>query len=292
MAKTSFQQIPPELLTFYKNAVASSNRFDIPRVRRKLLYSTRSRLKGVTEKSLLPQVLAIWNAFDNSTKDAWTLAGSKCGLTGVKCFTKDQCLRIKNGMSGTSTPSIYHQAKFGRLSIQAPANKIKIAQLHPLNYYVMRKVTGTRSQYESVLVVETFALPLELKLNYKSNLVSSGGTPSAKIYLQVLSHYQGRDILTNCEVNFDLITDWKSASASLSSVLGVVRGYTAYIDLQNVTGDLFIDNVEFNHSLSNWARDKYCNDINQGFTKAFYQVAKNWIAVDMPENTQFDSFFE
>ena len=291
MAKTSYQEIPSELDTSYKKALQSGDRFTFPRVRRKILFSTRTRLKNVTEKSLLPQILSLWNNFDLTTQNAWTSAGLKCGLTGLKLFTKDQCLRIKNGMSGVSMPSLLHQAKFGRLHIEAPANKIKITQLHPLSYYVLRKVPKTRSQYESVLVTENFALPLQLKLNYASSLVANGGVPSVKIYLQILSHYQGRDIMTLCNIDFDLSSSWKSASASVSGVLGLVRGYNAFIDLQNVRGDLYIDNLEFNHSAFNWARDKYCNDINEGFTKAFYQVAKNWVAVDLPDGAQFDSFF-
>jgi hypothetical protein len=292
MAKTSYQEIPAELDTNYKKALQSSDRFTFPRVRRKLLFSTRTRIKGVTQKSLFPQVLALWNSFDNSTRDAWTLAGEKCGLTGLKVFTQDQCMRIKNNMSGVSTPSLLHQYKFGRLHIESPANKIKITQLHPLDYYVLRKVPKTRSQYESILISESFALPLELRVNYKSNLVASGGVGSAKIYLRVLSHYQGRDIFTDCNIDFTLSSDWTFATSTLSSVLGVVRGYNAFIDLENVQGDLYIDNVVFSHSAFNWARDKYCNDINQGFTKAFYQVAKNWVAVDLPDGAQFDSFFE
>lgn len=292
MAKTSYQEIPSELDVTYKKALQSGDRFIFPRIRRKVLFSTRTKLKGVTQKSLLPQILVLWNGFDSTTKDAWASAGEKCGLSGLKLFTQDQCLRIKNGMSGVSTPSLFHQYKFGRLHIEAPANKIKITQLHPLTYYVLRKVPKTRSQYQAIQIVESFALPIQLKLNYKSSLVSSGGTGSAKIYLSVLSHYQGRDIYTNCNIDLSLSTSWTSANAILSSVIGVVRGYNAYIDLQNVHGDLYIDNLEFNHSAFNWARDKYCNDINQGFTKAFYQVAKNWVAVDLPDGAQFDSFFE
>ena len=177
-----------------------------------------------------------------------------------------------------------------------------------------KKVTGTRDQYEPVKITESFDLPIDIKISYKSNLtsvdvgapfglgefeianselgVSSSGTGSARFYVSVLSHYQGRDIFTNSEIFFDLSSDWTSATASISSVLGLVRGYNAYIEILNARGDLYVDNIELNHSGHNWARDPYCNDLNQGFTKAFYQVAKHWEAVSISEGAQFDSFFE
>ena len=70
-----------------------------------------------------------------------------------------------------------------------------------------------------------------------------------------------------------------------------VRGYTAFLEIYNATGDLFIDNVNIEHSGQNWARDKYCNDINQSFTKAFYQIPKHWAAVDVPDGAYFESVY-
>ena len=292
MAKTSYQLIPSGLDISYKKTLMSGDRFTIPRVSVKRLFFSRSKLKGLTEKSLLPSLSLAWKSFTSGEQDAWGLAGAKMGLQGFKLFVKDTALRLKNSLSGYSIPSILHQAKFGRLHIETPANKIKIVQLHPLNYWVLKKVKGTRDQFEPQAIVESFDLPLDIKISYKSNLTASGGVASARFYVEVLSHYQGRDILTNCEINFTLQSGWASASASLSSVLGLVRGYNCYIEISNAIGDLDIDNIEINHSGHNWARDPFCNDINQGFTKAFYQIAKHWEAIDIPSGAQFDSFFE
>jgi hypothetical protein len=57
-------------------------------------------------------------------------------------------------------------------------------------------------------------------------------------------------------------------------------------------GDLYIDNVKAEHSGQNWVRDTYCEDILQGFTKAFYQIPKHWAAVILPEGSMYDSIYK
>jgi hypothetical protein len=122
-------------------------------------------------------------------------------------------------------------------------------------------------------------------------LTSAGAGSFAKFYCIVYSHYQGRIIETPCEISFPFSHDWATLSASVTSVIGMVRGYTAFLEIYNATGDLYIDNVNIEHSGQNWARDKYCNDINQSFTKAFYQIPKHWAAVDVPEGAYFESVY-
>lgn len=291
MAKTSYQLIPPELDTYYKKALQSGDRFTFPRVGRKILFSSRAKKNGITEKSLLPSLSLAWKNFDTSTQNAWNSAGAMCQLTGFKLFVKDTALRIKNDLGGYSTPSTIFQARVGRLEIQAPANKIKIAQLHPLTYWIQRKVRGTRDQYESVLITESFSLPLQIKISHKTSLTASGGVASARFYVEIYSHYQGRIITTPLNIAFGLNDAWQNNSATISNVLGLVRGYTAFIEVQNAVGTVEIDNVELNHNGHNWARDPYCQDINQAFTKAFYQIPKHWVDIDVPDGAQFESSF-
>lgn len=292
MAKTSYQLIPSGLDISYKKTLQSGDRFIYPRVSVKRLFYSRSRLKGLTEKSLLPSLSIAWNSFDSTTQDAWTSAGAQMNLKGFKMFIKDTALRLKNNMTGYSVPSVLHQAKFGRLHIESPANSIFITQLHPLNYWVSKKVTGTRNEYVPLKVIESFDLPLDIKISYKANLTSVGASPSATFYCEVYSNYQGRTITTLCTIYFVFDTDWREAVASITSVVGEVRGYSAFMKINDAVGDLYIDNIEINHSGHNWARDPYCNDLNQGFTKAFYQVAKHWEAISISNGAQFDSFFE
>jgi hypothetical protein len=144
---------------------------------------------------------------------------------------------------------------------------------------------------EPVIVTEDFNLPLVLNINYKSNLVSQGAGSFAKFYAEVRSSYQGIDRFAVCEIPFDLVADWKAAEATISSVLGYVIGYTLYIHLYNVRGTLLIDDVKTTHDAQNWTRDPFCKDIYQPFTKAFYQVPKHWIAVEIPVGSGFGSIY-
>lgn len=291
MAKTSYQLIPPELKTNYSKALQSGDRFIIPRVRRKTLFLSRRRKKNFTEKSLLVQLAPIWQALDISVQTAWNSAGLVSGLTGFKMFLKDTATRIKNDLSGYSTPSTIFQNLVGRIQIESPANKIKIAQLHPLTYWTSRKVRGKRDQFEPVQIVESFYLPLQIKISYNSQLIASGGTGEAKFFCEVYSHYQGRIITTLCNISIPLISGWATGTATISNVLGLVRGYSAFIEVKNAVGVLAFDNIELNHGGFNWARDPQCNDVNQAFTKAFYQIPKHWIDIDVPEGAQFESSF-
>lgn len=289
MAKTSYQEIPPELDFDYKKVLAPADRYVIPRVRVKRLFTSRKRKKGLTQKSLMVILKPVWDSFSTPTKDAWNAAGAVCSLTGWKLFIKDTAARIANDISGYATPNNLYQCFVGRLHVESPATGMTIAQLHPLNYYVLKKVRGTRSEYAPVLVFEQFTLPLEIGLSFKTNLTSVAGDWRARFYCVVESHYQGRLIEDIVEIPFGLTDDWQHATAEITNVHGQVRGYTAYIELYNVRGDVFIDNFDILHSGQNWARDPECNDINQGFTKAFYQIAKHWIAVDVEEGCYFES---
>ena len=291
MAKTSYQLIPPELDALYSRALMSGERYIIPRVRRKVLFLSRNRIKGLTEKSLIPSLALVWNSLDQTARDLWTSTGANSNLTGFKHFLKDRAFRIKNNLTGFANPSQLHQVEVGLLRVESPATGLKIEQLHPLNYWVQRKVTGTKSQYQPVAITENFDLPLEISINYKSVLTSAGSGAFAKFYCVVYSHYQGRIIETECSVDIPLLSSWNTATASISSVLGMVRGYTAFIEIYNATGDLYIDNLSIEHSGQNWCRDPFCNDINQSFTKAFYQIPKHWAAVDVPEGAYFESVY-
>lgn len=291
VAKTSFQLIPAEYDTAYSKVLCSGDRYTIPRVRRKVAFLSRNRKKGLTEKSLIPVLSPIWNELTQEQRDLWTSTGANSNLTGFKHFLKDRAFRIKNDLEGFATPNEYHQVEVGLLRVESPATALKIQQLHPLNYWVQKKVTGTKNQYQPVAITESFDLPLHIEISYTANLTSVGAGAFAKFYCIVYSHYQGRIIETPCEINFNLSQAWTREDVTISSVLGLVRGYTAFIEIYNAQGDLQIDNISIEHSGQNWCRDPFCNDIDQGFTKAFFQVPKHWNAVDMPDGAWFGSVY-
>lgn len=276
MAKTSVLTIPPGLDTTYFKSLQSGDRFIIPHIKVKRVFTSRSRKKGLTQKSLMVSLAPVWAGFTDEVRTAWNTAGLECDMSGWKLFIQDTSVRMANDIAGYADPNTLYQSKVGKIEIEAPAIGLTLLQLHPESYYINRKVTGTRSEYSPVLVRESLSLPVNIAISYKSNLTSAGSDPLAKFYIIIYSNYQGRTIENLCEIPFALVHDWERLTASISGVIGQFRGYTAFIKIQDCRGTLLFDNVDIIHGGMNWARDPFCNSIQTTFTKAFYQIPKNW----------------
>jgi len=291
MAKTTFLDIPEGFDFAFNRTLTTSDRFQFPSLRLKNVFLSRRRKKGITQKSLLPTCSSMWKTFDSPTLDAWNEAGEVMNLTGFKFFVADYVLRMQNELEGVSTPSLLYQTKVGKLTIASPATHFLLTQLHPLTYWVSNPVRGKKGMREPVLITENFALPLVLTISYKSNLSSAGASPRARFYAVVYSLYQGRTIENIAEINFDLVAGWKSATVTISSVIGLIKSYALFLELYNVSGTLYVDNISGFHSGFNWVRDPVCRDLDQAFTKAFYQVPKHWVPVEISEGCFFGSVY-
>lgn len=291
MAKTSFLDIPEEFKLLVKKNLTSGDRFVIPRVYAKKVIVRRKQLAGITQRSLLPEISIAWNNLSNEIKENWNTAGVVSGLTGYRHFTQEYTLRKKLSLTPITTPSVFRQGKVGKIQIEAPADDLRIQQDHPIKYYIDVKVRGTRNQYKPALITEFVSFPLNLKISYKSNFVATSPFYKSEIYIYIVSNYQGREIETIKKINFDLICDWQNAECEVLNVFGVFRYYRIVMDFQNVRGEFYFDNVKLYHSGKNWVRDTKCNDINQGFTKRYYQVSKNWVADVISEGADFESVY-
>lgn len=287
MAKTGYVSIPAGMESDYSSALQSGDRFNIPNVKVKRLFTSRRNKKGLTQKSLMISLASTWAGFSDAVKNSWNSAGLQCGMTGWRLFIQDTSHRISNGISGFATPSDLHQSLCGEIKIISPAVGLKIYQEHPQSYYVYKKVVGTRSQYEPKLITEDITLPIDITISYKSDLLSAGASPRARFFIIVYSNYQGLTKENVCEINFSLSHDWEKLTASISGVIGQFRGYTAFIEVYNCTGILLFDNVEIVHGGLNWARDPFCNNISQEFTKAFQQIPAHWT----PETISDGAFY-
>ena len=291
MAKTTYVSIPPELIDLYRKGLKPDDRFTIPRMRRNDTLLTRQRIKGLTAKSLLPQIAILWHAFSDAERLAWQTASDETNMNGWQLFVQDQTIRIKNKLAGSATPKITHQSWIGQIKLGGTAKQIKLAQYHPHNYYIRKKVYGIKGLYYPLMITEDFALPLDLQISYKSNLTIAGVNPYAKFYASVWHSYQGRDLNTEVPISFDFSKDWETLTASLSTVIGYIVSYTLYIEINDLQGSLFFDNVKVVHSSQNWARDPYCKNIDQQFTKQYYQVPKHWAGEILPVGAEFDSVY-
>jgi len=291
MAKVNYQSIPESALLAYEGALQPDERFIIPTIKVKTVILSRAKIKNITARSYLSTCSALWAGFTDQQKQDWKDVDQHSHPHGWRTFVADQSKRIKLGIPGVATPSVYHQDMVGKLYIENPAEELKISQPHPGTYYVSRKVTGTKSQYEPVPVTEQLILPLKLDISYKSDLVSTGAGSFAKFYADVRRLYQGNNISQLLEINIPLSHAWETLTETLSEVTGEAVSYNLYLHLYKVTGTLLIDNVKATHTGSNWVRDTYCKAIEQDFTRAFYQVPKNWAPITNPTGAQFLSVY-
>jgi hypothetical protein len=292
MAKVSYVDLLPGIEPGYYSNLTMFDRFTAPHVGMKKTFFSHKRVEGLTQRSLLPQIAADWALLSGAQKTVWTNAGAVRGLNGWRMYVADKCARIKNGLTGEITPSLLHQSWVGHIKISSPAEEIKIAQLHPRFYWISRLVHGHKGQREPVKITEAFVIPLEISLNYKTDLVSTGTGSFAKFYADVWYSYQGRDLIMTVEIPLDFVADWNNASATLYEIIGHSIGYTLYFHLYKLTGDLYIDNVKATHSGQNWVRDTYCEDIYQTFSKVFYQIPDHWAPVVLPSGAEYDSVYE
>ena len=291
MAKTGYIDITQEQEELYFSPLRPGDRFIVPRVSRKVALMSVRRKLGVTQRSLLPACSALWASFTAGEKADWATAGTYCNLTGWKLFVRDQCYRIKNDLAGVATPSNIHQALVGQLGVAAPADELKIFQPHPSSYYISKKIPGHKGMYSPYLITEKLVLPLTIGLSYKSDLTKTEADGFAKFYAIVRRLYQGNNIDTPLEINIDLQANWKTVTATLSSLLGQYTSYSLYLHLYHLTGTLLIDNVKATHSAQNWVRDPSCQDIHHDFTRAFYQVPAHWSAIIIPDGAFFESVY-
>lgn len=292
MAKISYVNVPAGLQDKFFLGLAPTDRFNFPHLSVKNPYLSVKRKKGLSQRSLMPQVSELWASLSSEEKTAWANAGHECGLSGWQDFLAEQCARIKNQISGTGTPSTLHQGFVGNLHIDAPADGIWIAQFHPNTYWVSRKVAGTKAQYAPVLVNENIALPLTISCNYKSELAQVGDYHDTFFYAILQYSYQGVTRSVTANVTLDLTHDWVHVSAPVPAINGYIVGYTLYFFLGGVTGDLYFDNVKVEHSGQNWARDPHCKNINQGFTRMFFQVPSHWVPLDLPTGSFLQSIYK
>lgn len=292
MAKTTYISLSDADIELMSKSLQSGDRFTYGKINKKTVLMSRRKKAGLSARSLLPTVAEAWNGFTTLQKTAWTNAGAQCGLNGYRLFTKDKCARIVNDIAGNATPSLLHQAFVGNIKIQSPATEIRIVQLHPRSYWVSQPVPKHKGMRQPVLVTEDFVLPLTISLNYSSNLVAVGPNPYAKFYAKIWHKYQAVDLHTDLEISLDFVAGWKNASITSGVLKTIIVGYDLYFELHDLQGDLYFDNIKSTHSGQNWVRDSYCQDINQAFTKAFYQIPKHWVAEVLPDGSDFGSIYK
>ncbi len=276
MAKTSYIDPNKGNIDRYWEIFRTADRFSFARVVAKKLFLNEAQKQSLRDRSYLKTIGEIWAIFTSEQQAAWKAISKSRRKNGWQAFVKDQSIRIKASLPGHAEPNIYHQGYCGIIIVPESAGEFELQQEHPNTYFVQRKVVGKKSMYEAVPVLENLYLPITLQVSYKSELTAENGNAVAVFRARVLSHYQGRDIITDCEIPISLTQDWTQATATLTDVIGVARSYYLSIYFKDVNGHFYFDNVSITHAGQNWARDPQCEKIEQNFTRSFQQVAKNW----------------
>ena len=140
MARTTYIDLPAGQEELYYAGLSPNDRYILPSVRRFNSFFGRKKVEGLTRRSYLPAIGAIWRTFDSATKANWKAVDPHPRPHGWRTFVGDQAKRIKFGIAGEATPSALHQDVVGSCVIEAPATELKIAQYHPAMYYVRQKV--------------------------------------------------------------------------------------------------------------------------------------------------------
>lgn len=291
MAQTAYVELPAGIEELFLKALKSGDRFTFGKIIRNDTLLSKRRKTGVSARSMLPQLSALWSAFTDGERAAWASAAGYSNLKGWQLFVQDQIIRIKNEIAGSASPVAEHQSWVGEIKLSGDASEIKLIQTHPHTYWILKKVYKKKGMYEPVQIQESMGLPLEIGISYKSDLVSSGASPSAKFYADVVHSYQGVDEHAILEIPFDLQSDWQIETATLLTARGILIGYNLYIHLHDVQGSLWFDNVKSVHGGTNYARDPRCEQIETTFTKAFFQIPKNWAALILPDGAEYDSVY-
>lgn len=144
---------------------------------------------------------------------------------------------------------------------------------------------------EDVAVYENLTLPLVAGLSYRCSLIATRPEAVARFVARVYSSYQGRTIATEFGFDFELTADWTRELRTLTEVIGTLRSYDLWIELDGVRGWFEWDNVWSYHTGTNYARDARCNDVNNALTKVNYQIEASWEEQFLPAGTGFDSVY-
>lgn len=291
MAQVGYIDIPPELVTQFQQLLSPTSSRRTGAIRKSGYLPSRAQVVKLTQRSLLPEISARWAALSVMEQNQWKIAAAVSKMSGWALFVQDTSYRIKYGITGNATPSIYHQFKVGRIEINAPADRALLAQYHPERYFVSKKMRGNTTQRVDVAINEILKLPLEVGLSYRAQLTATAADPVARFYAIIYSSYQGRTIET--EVGFDLQKNsvWTQNTAAASGVIGTPRYYNLWLEFNRVRGWFEWDNVRAYHTGTNYARDTRCTDVNNELSKVNFQIEKSWEEQFLPAGAAFDSVY-
>jgi hypothetical protein len=180
-----------------------------------------------------------WGNYTTLQKTAWKNAANIIGSTGYNLFCQDTIYRRQHSIAGIATPSIYHQYLVGHVKIESPANSAKLIQPHNTKIY----------------------FPCTFETSFKSNLTASGANPYARFNFKWMRYTAGQNIEEIQTIEIPLIQDWNNQLINITTQTGLKGKWIIELELNDVVGDLWFDNifVEYNATIKN--NDPFCMDV-------------------------------
>lgn len=183
---------------------------------------TRARKYNLKQASKLFQCAYAWESLTQPQKDAWYTAADITGMNGYALWTQDKIYRLQNGIGGNANPSIYHQYKIGHIQINSPEENARI-------------------EYNKIV---PYSLPCTIRLAYRCEMEATTIAPITALKFITTRFYSGQNIEDVDQI--DLMPDgiWQNDQILIPIRPGHLVNWKIQIDLQNVQGNLYFDNLE------------------------------------------------
>ena len=291
MARITALNIPVDLKEKYERIMATLERWFFPRVSRKPRHLSRRRKALLRQATYMFYVSDLWRQKTAGDKQAWKDAGVKMGLNGWQLYLQDKVYRVENNIPGDAVPSIYHQYFVGHCKVESPASAILITQKHPYTFWILEKVSGRKAMYRYTKITDRLTFPFKIALSRKTNLTSVGGLPYCYLIAKITHFYDGRLYYTEYPIDIPLVADWGYQEKTIEHPGGYVGTYELQIRLNDVTGEIYFDNIISEHDGTNFARDPYCNEITREFLDEWFRVAHNWEPTNVPAGALYESIY-
>lgn len=218
----------------------------------------RSKFYTLKEITYLFDIAYSWNAFSDETKEEWSFASNIIGQHGYNLYVQDKSYRMKHEIGGDATPSIYHQYLVGHLNIQSPASGALITQ------YNNRRVN----------------FPASFELCFKTNLSADGADPYARLKFTWTRYYMGQNIEQTETIELPLVSGWDKRKQWIPYHKGIRGKWRLELELNDVTGDIWFDNIWSEYSGELHPNDPYCMD-----------VVKWWEPTNLSEGVTFETVY-
>jgi hypothetical protein len=199
----------------------------------------RKRFVTLKEVTYLYNIAYIWGALTADEKSEWNYASNVIGQHNYNLFVQDKSYRIKHGIPGNATPSLYHQYLVGHINIASPAISAKIIQFN----------------YKKII------FPCFFEICTKTNLVSAGADPYCRFILKWFRYTTGQTFEEVETIDIPLVQGWNKAKKWVSDIAGRKGKWQVELVLNDVTGEFWFDNPGVEYSGEQKLNDPTCEDV-------------------------------